>query len=301
MAQELGYRRNALARSLRRSGNGVAATVMYNMPNARSSRRPTSFWEEALFGYVQEFARAGIGNVLVPADEAATLIQELPADVVVVLNVPHGEDPIVEVPGGVPTLRAVFGAEPSFVNQPAPSGTATAFIIWNYDAALDAVFRHLLDCGARFPGLLLPPRPLAPAALIRQAHEQWCLSHDLPVLFSASRDIEAGTRELLDRNCDGLLVHGDNGVGDVDLVLQTIRATDRRVPQDVLLVSISDGAREARMEPPVTCLSYEGMSSGVQMARAVIDGLTTGQFRDVVIDWGLRIRESTVGVIAVSK
>lgn len=294
VAEELGYRRNALARSLRRSSNGVAATVLYNMPDSESSRRPTSFWEEALFGYVQELARASIGNVFVPADQAETLLPELPADVVVILNLPGGEHgPVIQVPGGPPIVRAVFASGPDAQGRSTTSGEAAAFIIWNYDAALDVVFSHLLDGGARAPGLLLPPRPLAPTALIREAHNEWCRRRGVPVLRSDSTDIATGTRELLDLGCDSFLVHGDHGAGDVDLVLDTILAAGRSVPQDVRLVSISDGSRELHMEPSITCLTYDGMNSGVQIARMVIDGLATGRFRDVLVDWGLRVAEST--------
>ena len=294
VAQELGYRRNALASSLRRSGNGVAATVLYNMPTADSSRRPTSFWEQAMFGYVQGLAGAGIGNVFVPAEEASTLLPDLPADVVVILNLPRDCDaPSIRIPAGVPTIRAVFTNVADSQDRHGPSGPPSSSIIWNYDAALDRVFSHLVDNGSQFPGLLLPPRPLSPAALVGAAQENWCQSHGLPVLRSESTDIEAGTKELLSLGCDGFLVHGDNSAGDVDVVLETIQGVGLRVPQDVLLVSISDGTKESRMNPPVTCLAYDGLPSGAHVADAVIDGVTTGEFRDAMIDWDLHVRESS--------
>lgn len=48
------------------------------------------------------------------------------------------------------------------------------------------------------------------------------------------------------------------------------------------------------MEPAVTCLTYDGMASGVAIAGAVIAGLTTGLFKDLTIEWDLQIRQSTL-------
>ena len=90
------------------------------------------------------------------------------------------------------------------------------------------------------------------------------------------------------------MVHGDDAAGDIDLVLGAIRLAGLRTPEDVLVASISDGKRELNLEPPVTSLVYDGMASGAQMARAVIDGLTTGKFADTTIAWGLEVRESTI-------
>lgn len=293
-ADQLGYRRNALARSLRRSGTGVVATVMYDMPDQAALRRPKSFWEQAVFGYVRELAREGIGNVFVPAGESH-LLATLPADVVVVFNLPQDlADQIVSVPDGVPAVRVV-SAEQQPVDAPeSPADRRAGRVIWDYHAALGQVLSHLVDAGARVPGLLLPPKPLMPSALIRQAHHDWCQERGCPELRSESADIAAGCRELLDAGCDAIVVHGDDAAGDIDQVMTTIRSAGLRVPQDVLVASISDGTRESELDPPVTSLSYDGMASGAQMARAVIDGLATGRFLDTAIRWDLRVRESTV-------
>ena len=184
------------------------------------------------------------------------------------------------------------------VHPPRPSsGTTTRHLIvcsptWSTTA------RNSLACCChlgrhRFRRLLRVTRPLSPAALVGAAQENWCQSHGLPVLRSEATDIEAGTKELLSLGCDGFLVHGDNSAGDVDVVLETIQGVGLRVPQDVLLVSISDGTKESRMDPPVTCLAYDGLRSGAHVADAVIDGVTTGEFRDAMIDWDLHVRESS--------
>lgn len=293
-ADELGYRRNAVARSLRRSGTGVVATVMYDMPDEAALRRPKSFWEQAVFGYVRELASAGIGNVFVPAAESQ-LLATLPADVVVVFNLPQeAADQVVSVPDGVPDVRVVSAEQAASEAPESPANRPAGRVIWDYHAALGQVLSHLVDAGARAPGLLLPPKPLMPSALIRQAHHDWCQEHGRPELRSEWADIAAGCRVLLDAGCDAVVVHGDDAAGDVDQVLAAIHSAGLRVPQDVLVASISDGARESELDPPVTSLSYDGMASGVQMARAVIDGLATGRFLDTAIWWDLRVRDSTV-------
>lgn len=293
-ADELGYRRNAVARSLRRSGNGVVATVLYDMPSDESLRRPKSFWEQAVFGYVQELAHAGVGNVFVPA-AASHLLAELPADVVVAFNLPQGsaDEPVV-VPDGVSTIRVVSATDVVNPTGEAPDKGSVASVIWDYHDALGAVFTHLIEARSQLPGLLLPPKPLMPTALIRKAQQDWCMAHNRPVLRSESTDIATGTRELLKIGCDGFVVHGDDAAGDIDRVLDALRWAGLRVPRDVLVASISDGKRELNLEPPVTSLVYDGMSSGVQMARAVIDGLKNGKFGDSTIAWSLAVRESTL-------
>ena len=120
-----------------------------------------------------------------------------------ILNLPRDCDaPSIRIPAGVPTIRAVFTNVADSQDRHGPSGPPSSSIIWNYDAALDRVFSHLVDNGSQFPGLLLP-RPLSPAALVGAAQENWCQSHDLPVLRSEATDIEAGTKELLSLGCDG--------------------------------------------------------------------------------------------------
>ena len=293
-AEELGYRRNAVARSLRRSSNCVVVTVMYDMPSENSLRRPKSFWEQALFGYVQELANAGTGNVFVPATQSQ-LLATLPADVVVIFNMPQGTpDQTISVPDGIPTIRVVSATDLVGSKEEATMRGSVASVIWDYHAALGAVLTHLMDSGSRSPGMLLPPKPLMPTDLIRQAQQDWCRARNLPVLRSESIDVATGTRELLNLGCDGFVVHGDDAAGDIDLVLGAIRLAGLRTPEDVLVASISDGKRELNLEPPVTSLVYDGMASGAQMARAVIDGLTTGKFADTTIAWGLEVRESTI-------
>lgn len=240
-ADELGYRRNALARSLRRSGNGVVVTVMHDMPSDESIRRPKSFWEQTLFGYVQELASAGTGNVFVPA-QRSHLIAELPAEIVVVLNLPQGDRAqVVEVPDGIPTIRVVSATEAGPAENAAPvtalGGGTVGNFVWDYHAALGTVFTHLLEAGSQSPGLLLPPKPLMPTALIRQAQQDWCAAHDRAILRDESVDIAVGTRNLLDVGCDGFVVHGDDAAGDVDQVLATLRSAGARVPDDVLVAS----------------------------------------------------------------
>jgi len=297
-ASELGYRRNAVARALRKSANGVVATVLYGMPRGESLRRPKSLWEQALFGYVQELANAGIGNVFVPSTQSH-MLEDLPADVVVFFNLPQGSaDPCVEAPHNVPTIRVVSATDiPVATKARHEAGTETRAVgrvVWDYHAALGAALTHLDDGGSQSPGLLLPPKPLMPAALIRQAHADWCLANKRQVLLAESPDDTVGTRELLDRGCDGFVIHGDDAVGDVEQVLAAIESAGLRVPQDVLVASISDGKRESQLQPPVTSLSYDGMASGVAIARAVIDGLQTGDYRDTTIEWDLEARASSL-------
>lgn len=292
-AEQLGYRRNAVARSLRRSGAGVVVTVMHDMPSDESLRRPKSFWEQALFGYVQELARAGVGNVFVPAQQSR-LIAELPAEIVVVLNMPQGDaaQP-VHVPDGIPTMRVVSATEVGPVGDSAPAGGTVGNFVWDYRAALGTVLTHLLEAGSTFPGLLLPPKPLMPTALIRQAQQDWCGAHDRQVLRDENVDIATGARNLMELGCDGLVVHGDDTAGDIDQVLATVRSAGARIPEDFLVASVSDGRRESVLQPPVTSLVYDGLASGVQMARAVVDWLISDQFQEVTVQWGLQVREST--------
>lgn len=113
------------------------------MPDAASLRRPTSFWEQAVFGYVQELASAGIGNVFVPAAESH-LLATLPADVVVVFNFPQDTaDQIVSVPDGVPSVRVVSSEQQAGDAPESPADRPAGSIIWEYHAALGQVLTHL--------------------------------------------------------------------------------------------------------------------------------------------------------------
>jgi DNA-binding LacI/PurR family transcriptional regulator len=262
---------------------------MYAMPSHDSLRRPKSFWEQALFGYVQELATEGIGNVFIP-DHQAAMLADLPADVVVFFNLPQGAGQGLAVPHGVPTVRVVSATD---ILNGAVATMHGANVVWDSHAALGEVFTHLLASGAQSPGLLLPPKPLMPTALIRQAHEDWCRRHGRGILRSESADVTAGARELLARGCDGFVVHGDDAAGDIERVMDAIRSAGRDVPRDVLLASISDGRRESAMQPAVTTISYDGMASGILIARVVIEGLQTGRFHDTELEWELQPRAST--------
>lgn len=270
----------------------MVVTVLHAMPTDESMRRPKSFWEQAVFGYTQELARRGTGNVFVPAGES-DMISALPADVVVVFNLPQAKDDRrVVPPPGVPTIRVVSATD--FMGTSSTQrDDCVGRVVWDYHAALGAVFTHLVDAGAQRPGLLLPPKPLMPTALIRQAQDEWCRSHGKDVLRDESPDIAAATRSLLALDCDGLVVHGDDAAGDIDRVMDVCRSMGRKVPGDVLVTSISDGRREAELEPPVTSLTYDGMASGVQIATAVTEWLRTGRFPPTDVAWQLVVRTST--------
>jgi hypothetical protein len=47
------------------------------------------------------------------------------------------------------------------------------------------------------------------------------------------------------------------------------------------------------MQPAVTTISYDGMASGILIARVVIEGLQTGRFHDTELEWELQPRAST--------
>lgn len=293
-AEQLGYRPNAVARTLRKSNSGVVATVLFDMPTEGSPLRPNSFWEQAIFSYVQELARANLGNVLVPATHPG-MLSELPAAAVVVFNLPQEGPPVaLQVPPGTPVVRVISTADVGGEDAQSDGRSADAAqIIWGYDSALSEVLDHLSEAGAVRPGMLLPPKPLMPTAMVRRAYQTWCRIHDQPVLLSQSPDLGAGIRDLVDRGCDAFVFHEDASGGDADAVLGAIHDMGLRVPRDVMVASIFSGNAEMRQHSPLTSVVYDGWASGASVAHAVIEGLKTGDFPDILFRWEIQAREST--------
>lgn len=159
-AEELGYRRNAVARSLRRSSNGVVVTVMYDMPSENSLRRPQVILGAGivqLFRSWQTLAQGMCSYLRLNLSCSATL----PADVVVIFNMPQGTpDQTISVPDGAPTIRVVSATDLVGSKEEATMRGSVASVIWDYHAALGAVLTHLMDSAPKTPGMLLPPETI---------------------------------------------------------------------------------------------------------------------------------------------
>lgn len=283
-ARSLGYRMNLRARSLGDSDSKLIVTLVQDMPSGEAIRSPKAHWERLSYAFSQALAEAEIANAVVPVG-ALEFVDRLAIDAIILVDPVGDAERIPQLmPFGVPVL---------VVNPPPGSNGFTAAIRTGYDGVLADSLVHLLEAGAVRPALIITPKPMTPLPLVISSYTQWCEAHGVPVSYRQTLDVPAAAAELLAEGADAFLIHGDDTLNDVESLLAALASAGKRVPDDVLVLSLSEGLREPQMNPPVTTMSSLGAQAGRRAAEMIIGGFRTGHFEDLLVSHQLTIREST--------
>ncbi|MFF0559558.1 LacI family DNA-binding transcriptional regulator [Streptomyces sp. NPDC004266] len=271
-ARRMGYRPNATARHLRA---GRARLIGYVVGEFAATPWAT-FLESPYFARLTGVTaatalRRGYAVVLLPAGSLQSEWADLSLDAVVVAD-PVADDPVVEglLAAGVPvfTDRSVEGLPGAYWVDVDAAGAVRE--------ALD----HLHEQGARRPVVVVPDSTTRFHAEVYAAHREWCASHGLPERVvrvgepgnaPVVRGVEAALTADGHERPDALLVVAE---ASPPLVLEAARRQGYAVPDDLLVVLVSEDATALLTDPPVTTLSLRPEAiaeAGVEHLVAVLE------------------------------
>ncbi|MFC9399152.1 LacI family DNA-binding transcriptional regulator [Streptomyces sp. NPDC057027] len=270
-ARRMGYRPNATARQLRA---GRARLIGYVVGEFAAT--PWTFLESPYFARLTGATaatalRRGYAVVLLPAGSLQSEWADLSLDAVVVAD-PVADDPVVEdlLAAGIPvfTDRSVEGVPGAY------------WVDVDAGGAVREALDHLWQQGSRRPVLVVPDSTTRFHTGVLGAHREWCAAHDLPervvsVAEAGNGPVVQGVETALagegrDRP-DALLVVAE---ASPPLVLEAARRHGYEVPDDLLVVLVSEDATALHTQPPVTTLSLRPEAvaeAGIEHLVAVLE------------------------------
>ncbi|MFD0076175.1 LacI family DNA-binding transcriptional regulator [Streptomyces sp. NPDC127166] len=270
-ARRMGYRPNATARRLRA---GRARLIGYVVGEFAAT--PWTFLESPYFARLTGATaatalRRGYAVVLLPAGSLQGEWADLSLDAVVVAD-PVADDPVVEdlLAAGIPvfTDRSVEGLPGAY------------WVDVDAGGAVREALDHLWQQGSRRPVLVVPDSTTRFHTEVYAAHREWCAAHDLPervvsVAEAGNGPVVRGVETALagegrDRP-DALLVVAE---ASPPLVLEAARRHGYEVPDDLLVVLVSEDATALHTQPPVTTLSLRPEAvaeAGIEHLVAVLE------------------------------
>jgi DNA-binding LacI/PurR family transcriptional regulator len=233
--------------------------------------------------FIHELDKAGIVTVVLPRFDSATL-HSLPVSAIVTaltgisgVGLPPG------APEGVPVIAVGLVGDEAGLD---------AFLRPDFNAASEAL-DYLKHRGGKLPAFLATPQPLAPVAAFEIGYRDWCTLHGVEPLFVVAQDTYEAANNLIAGGADSLLLLGDDGLPDLDRTLAAIADSGLTMPEDFMLLSLSESVRGQFTSPTVSTLSWPGHECGIAVARTVIDGLATGTFEPGKLEHRIDTRQST--------
>lgn len=275
VADRLGYRPSAAARTLRTGKSGLIGLTVTTY-----GEEPFTFTE---FAYFAEMARAatsaalasGYALVILPATSRHRdfdVWSNVALDGTVVID-PADHDPVVTelVRQGIPVVSD---------GRPAASLPVTAWVDNDHEAAVMGLLDHLAAAGARRIGLLTGTSTDTYTRLSTTAYLTWCERAGQEPVYEAypAHDPCAGAvaaDRLLARPDRPDAVYGLFDPNGTDL-LAAARRYGLRVPEDLLLVCCSESSVYANTEPPITTLSLKPGRIGTTVIQLLIDAIENG-------------------------
>lgn len=266
VADRLGYRPSAAARTLRTGRSGLLG-----LTTTTHTAEPFALTEFAWFAELVRAATAaaldrGYALVVLPASSPHDVWGNVALDGTIVVD-PVDDDPLVHelLRRGVPV---VSGGHPG-------STPVYGWVDNDHAAAVRSVLDHLADAGARTIGLLAASDGPGTGKGVA-GYRAWCTDRGLTPLTEEYRARTPGAgraaaARLLDRAPDA--VFGLHEGCAVEL-LDAARERGLRVPDDLLLACCGEGA-----DPSVTSLSLQPALAGawaVELLVGVIEDAETG-------------------------
>ncbi|WP_405860534.1 LacI family transcriptional regulator [Streptomyces sp. NBC_00090] len=304
-ARRMGYRPNATARQLRAGRAKLIGFVVGEAVDADSVFLESPYFARLTGATAATALRRGYAMVLLPTGSLQSEWADLPLDAVVVTD-PDADDRIVDdvLAAGIPVFsdRSVEGRPGAY------------WVDVDTSEAVRTALDHLREQGARRPVLVVPDSTTRFHAEVFAAHREWCAEHDLPervvrvgepgngpVVRAVETALAGGPTAGGDRPDSGDRADSgdrpDNGdrsdaggrqpdAGDrpdallvvaeasPPLILEAARRHGYAVPDDLLLVCVSEDVTAEHTAPPVTTLSLRPEAiaeAGIEHLVAVLE------------------------------
>ncbi|MGK4909752.1 LacI family DNA-binding transcriptional regulator [Streptomyces albus] len=278
VAERLGYRPSAAARTLRTGKSGLIGLTVTTY-----GEEPFTFTEYAYFAEMVRAATStalarGYALVILPAPArrgpGGTVValgpdvwSNVALDGTVVVD-PSDQDPVVGelVRSGLPVVSD---------GRPSPSLPVAAWVDNDHEAAVRGILDHLAENGARRIGLLTGTSTDTYTRVSTTAYLEWCRRVGQEPVYERypAHDPCAGAvaaDRLLARPDRPDAVYGLFDPNGTDL-LAAARRYGLRVPEDLLLVCCSESTSYATTAPPITTLSLKPGRIGTAVVQLLID------------------------------
>lgn len=270
VADRLGYRPSAAARTLRTGRSGLIG-----LTTANHAAEPFALTE---YGWFTELVRAATGAaldrgyalVVLPTSSRHDVWSNVALDGTIVVD-PAEDDPMVRelLRRGVPV---VTGGHPG-------DSVVHGWVDIDHTLAMDTVLDHLADAGARRVALLAADEGMYARRCVA-AYEAWCTAHDREPLvetypLGVPGAAAGAAARLMDRPAGERpdAVYGLHEGGGTEL-LAAARARGLRVPDDLLVACCGEDTPQAAAEPALTTVSLQPRvtgSSAVELLVGVIE------------------------------
>ena len=275
VARKLGYRKNSGASALREGAGQLVGLVLEPSAFDADPLNPKLFWPRFLNGFCAQLNASGMGVVLVSRGHLEPLAHA-PIDVLVVLA-DLVEQLTAELPFGMPIIGG---------SAAAPGVVATA--THDYPAIVAECVRHFREQGGHRIAFVVPHSPVPTMEQVYRLLEEQATTQGLSV--ERANSTSDAVRAVVESGADALVTAGESVGG----IISAIDASGRSIPQDVLLLSLSESDVTETFDPPVTTMCFEGYASGRAVADVARKGLAEGEFASVTLPHKLYQRESTM-------
>lgn len=272
-ADALGYRSDAVARTMRTGGGRIVGVLIDRASTRPTPTAPRLFWLRYLDQLVDCFSEAGAGVLAVSSDNPE-LLGRLPIDALVVVSGSKGFA-FEPVGYGIPVVG--FGESAEYAVS----------VSHDYDDAAQAVADHFGRIGSMSTAVISPTDERGFSDLLVASYLKCCDSNGMPVRhweFDPTSDVHSVVAEVVAHGADSLFV-----VGGVSQAVQAALTSLGR--PDISLIVQSEGIVESHLSPRVSTLSFCARESAHVVAAALLATLEDGRQRTEVLPFSLDIRE----------
>lgn len=284
IADELGYRPDPRGRQLASGRTGLVALTV-SMPDGVHAHIEEFAHNANLIDAATTTAIArGLALVIVPAGES-TIWERLPLDGAIVVD-PVPEDPVVRELQHRPAPIVTVGK--------LPGEAAAASIVDNdYEGATAAVLDHMVDAGARRVGIVAPGVGESFETDSLAAYRRWCADRAMQPWIHVAEEVDWSSPRPWDELGSVARSSAASCLDRPDLpdalyclaeafaqgVLAGCAARGLRVPDDMMVASLSDRGQTVRASPPLTTLDLHPRELGTAAAELLAD-LVEGMVSD---------------------
>jgi DNA-binding LacI/PurR family transcriptional regulator len=269
IADELGYRPNAVARSLAEGRTGVIGSA-FSIDVRAGGYAELAWYGTVLNAAAERAKRMGYALVFVPHAEGSEMWAKLPLDGSIIIE-PVRNDP---------HLAALRERRLPWVSVGRPFDGEGWFVDNDNDALVRGVFDHLRAGGATRTALLTVEWPSSWQEESIESYREWCSSRGeaATVVVAEASQRDRAIADLLEgpERPDGVFCLFE---GVALGLMEAAAARGIRIPQDLLIVAGGDIGASAHTDPPLTTIDYDAESLGAAAVELLIDQLEGTQSR----------------------
>jgi LacI family transcriptional regulator len=278
IVEELGYEPNLLAQSLR---SGSTTSVGFVVRDISSP-----LFSEIVLGAETELRRHGYSMLLTNSEglpeldtEHIRLFRRRRVDGLLLSLADESHPTMLEE---LARLRVPY----VLIDREIPSLADASAVLCDHAQGVREATEHLVRLGHKRIGLVTSPLNTRPGREVRRGFEEGCGQHGVEGSvevgpFTSTHGANAAGR-LLDRNTPPTaIIAGSNQI--LPGVLQTLRARQLRVPDDLSLVTVDEVRLLEFIEPPIAVVSREPLEIGREAASLLLRLLQGGPPESVPI------------------